>query len=921
MRPTNLKMSAFGPYAGVVDIPMQELGEQGLYLITGDTGAGKTTIFDAISFALFGDASGDNREASMFRSKYAEASVPTYVELHFEHGNQTYYIKRNPEYMRPAKRGDGLKKEAADAQLYLPDGTIVSKVKDVNAAVEELLGINKEQFSQIVMVAQGDFLKLLLADTKQRQEIFRELFGTGMYQSLQYKLEEERKAAYGVCEDARKSIAQYVSGIDCAENSEFVGQVEQAKVGQLSTEDILLLLEKIVEADNAELERIAKQIATQDECLERVNQLIGKATEISNTKKALSDAEVELQQKQDMTEAIVTAFEQSKLAVKEKEKLLQQKALVEAELPNYKVYDDLMLATKQLIAERERLSAQCLQQTEAIKQKEAFVQTLKQEAEELKDVGAARERLLANQEKGFVQIQSYEQLANQFDKLDAKKKELQHVQEQYLELDREYQRCRERYEQMDQAFRDGQAGVLAASLKAGDACPVCGSTTHPKLACVAADVPSEQALNDAKERAESARKNAEAGSKQAGEVKTLVESFAGDIRETIVKLFETDDFEAAQVALKNQMDIALEKHQLLQSELAETEKKITRKTQLDELLPKEEKLLGEEKEQLQKSQEQLAVYDAKIAEQSKQEISLRSSLQFESGDAAMQQCKQLGQKILELQEDYDRKEKAYREQEDAVKRLQNMVETYRNTLKNAKETNLDELEQEKGTVTTLRNQLRAVTETLQTRMKGNQDIITNVKKKYSLVEEQEKQLQWITVLADTANGKLRGKEKIMLETYVQMTYFERILRRANIRLMKMSGAQYELKRMKQAANNRGQSGLDLAVLDHYNGTERSVKTLSGGESFMASLSLALGLSEEVQMSAGGIQIDTMFVDEGFGSLDPDSLDLAYQALASLTEGKRLVGIISHVAELKDKIDKQICVTKEKSGGSFVSIRV
>ena len=185
----------------------------------------------------------------------------------------------------------------------------------------------------------------------------------------------------------------------------------------------------------------------------------------------------------------------------------------------------------------------------------------------------------------------------------------------------------------------------------------------------------------------------------------------------------------------------------------------------------------------------------------------------------------------------------------------------------------------------------------------------------------EKRYGYVSSLADTANGKLSGKEKIMLETYIQTTYFDRIIARANLRFMKMSDAQYELKRLEEASNNRSQSGLDLGVIDHYNGSQRSVKTLSGGESFMAALSLALGLSDEIQSSAGGIQIDTMFVDEGFGTLDSDSLELAYNALAGLTEGNRLVGIISHVSELKDKIDKQIVVTKEKSGGSNAILQI
>ena len=267
MRPLFLKMSAFGPYAGYTEIPMEELGEQGLYLITGDTGAGKTTIFDAICFALFGEASGENRDASMFRSKYADKDTPTEVELRFSHAGKEYTVNRNPEYMRPAKKGDGYTKQVADAKLYLPDGKVITKLKSVTQEIESILGINKDQFSQIAMLAQGDFMKLLLADTKERMEIFRELFKTQNYRALQKRLDDESKSVYGLLADSKKSIEQYIANIQVDQDDVLSIDVEKAIVGNMTTEAVVELLDRLTDQDavlkdklNTELENISKDL-------------------------------------------------------------------------------------------------------------------------------------------------------------------------------------------------------------------------------------------------------------------------------------------------------------------------------------------------------------------------------------------------------------------------------------------------------------------------------------------------------------------------------------------------------------------------------------------------------------------------------------------------------------------------------------
>jgi len=345
MRPLNLKLSAFGPYAGRIDIPMDELGSQGLYLITGDTGAGKTTIFDAICFALYGEASGPNRDASMFRSKYAQPDMPTEVELTFLHGGKEYKVRRNPEYYRPKKSGDGFTKQPADAQLNMPDGRVYSKVKDVTAKVEELMGINKDQFSQIAMLAQGDFLKILLADTKQRQEIFRELFQTQLYQTLQYRLEDRRKDLYGRVEDGKKSVKKDILDIKVDKDDVLSIEVEKAQSGSMTTEDVLELLKKLTEQDAVLREKLNDELQKIGDELEVVNKKIGAASEVEKARKAKADAEEMLKTEIPKLEQRTIERDKAKTALVEKDKYNKEAATIEGELPDY---DKVGLLQKEL---------------------------------------------------------------------------------------------------------------------------------------------------------------------------------------------------------------------------------------------------------------------------------------------------------------------------------------------------------------------------------------------------------------------------------------------------------------------------------------------------------------------------------------------------------------------------------------------
>lgn len=335
MRPIKLTVSAFGPYAGKTVLDLDKLGKNGLYLITGDTGAGKTTIFDAITYALYGEASGDNREPSMFRSKYAEATTPTEVELVFSYAGKTYTVKRNPEYERPKSRGEGFTTQKAEVQLIYPDGRVVTKQRDVDNAIRDIMGINRTQFLQIAMIAQGDFLKLLLAPTEERKKIFRQIFKTQLYQDLQDRLKKESGQLNDKCDAAHNSIKQYIDGITCDENDVLSIEVEKAKNGLLPVKDVMDLIDRLLTQDHGKKTDIQKSISDADKALEIVNANLGKIEAKEQTQKALDQAQNSLTCENEANLALKAAFDIEKGKISEREQLAEEKARIEAEFPRY----------------------------------------------------------------------------------------------------------------------------------------------------------------------------------------------------------------------------------------------------------------------------------------------------------------------------------------------------------------------------------------------------------------------------------------------------------------------------------------------------------------------------------------------------------------------------------------------------------
>lgn len=814
MKPLKLVLSAFGPYAGRTEIDFTRLGEQGLYLITGDTGAGKTIIFDALCYALYGETSGGTREASMLRSQYAAADVPTFVELAFRLRGQEYVVRRNPEYQRSAKRGSGLTLERAAAELRYPDARQpVTKTGEVDRAVKELLGLDYKQFTQIAMIAQGQFRKFLDTNTDERSKIFRELFHTEFYQSLQERLKREALDKYKECEELQRRTAQFLSGISCADYPEQAAKLAlwrqqefRGCAGEtLELVDVVIKLDEAKQAQNAaaksELDEQQRALNAQLECFSQL-------AELENAVRSLQAQKERLQQQAD-SEAEAKAAREQQLAALES-------AWQEAQAAQ--------LAAAQEQGEQQRLAAR---------------------KRDLQDVQAMLARY--NEEMA---------------ELEAKRAEYREHMQAYTEK-------KQKYDALDMAFLRAQAGVLAATLKEHEACPVCGSLQHPQPAVLPQDTPTEQQV------------------KQAQAAMTSAKAYLGDLAGQGRKL---------NAGCERQLQLTLDKSRELFG-CAEPEK-------LPACLQAEQQQTAEQMQELEARLRPLMLLARQEAQRASAVTRQRASNAQADADAQ--------KRVAELA----KVEGQLQEKTGQLEQQQRLV------------ADVDEaaLRAQGAELAAAQRELEQQDRRLYAAIENNKGVTANVRESTEGLRRSEEEYQSLKALADTMNGRLVGKKHVNLETYIQMHYFDKILRRANVRLLQMTSGQYELCR--EALDNdevktgNSKTGLDLVVHDHYSGRRRSVKTLSGGESFMASLALALGLADEVQSSAGGIQLDAMFVDEGFGSLDDSALQQAVATLQGLSEGRRLVGIISHVHDLMDMIDTQLVVTKRTNGagtGSEVQI--
>ena len=921
MRPLKLIMSAFGPYADRVELDLTQLGEQGLYLITGDTGAGKTTIFDAITFALYGEPSGENRKNDMLRSKYAEADTPTFVELTFSYKGKEYYVKRNPKYERPAKNRSGFTKEDQNAELIYPDGRVVNRWKEVNDALVEIMGIDKNQFTQIAMIAQGDFLKLLLAKSAERQKIFRSIFNTSNYERLQEALKAELSKVNKDYDNAKNSVNQYIDGIKCKEDSALFGLLKDNKAKSVPTIDICVALENQILDDKKTAQSVDETKNEVKNQLSKVKAVIDRANDYLKAKSSLELNEALLKTAKEKLTELEKVRAEAESQKPRAEKLGKEITTLSNLMVEYKELDNTQKSLKDCSDKKEKAEKSINYCKESLDLVAKNIKAKKDELDTLKNVEVEKANCENQKSQLSTKIGDLGNILTELKRLKELNVKHENAKNAYSKAYESYTAKNEEYESSFKRYLDEQAGILASNLKDGEKCPVCGSLNHPLLAKKSENAPTKSELDALKNQKDEAEKAVREQSEKASACLASVNAKVEEIKSLITK-------NSLDVSINEANDVILEKKNLLNSDLSSINAKITdlenkaeRKAELEKNIPElENREKGIEKE-LQNAKEEKAGLESKITELECVVKKIKEKLIYESEQKAKEAITAFDNERTSILNKIENDSKLVNNKNTEIAGLEASIKELKEQTKNVLEIDIEK-EKEKvseleGKEADLENQQKNIFASIS----SNEESLKNIKSKLADISKIEAHYGWVKAVSDTANGMLSGKEKIMLETYVQSTYFDRIIARANTRLLTMSSGQYILKRRKEADNNQSKTGLELNVKDFHNSTERSVSSLSGGESFIASLSLALGLSDEIQSMSGGIKLDTMFVDEGFGSLSENTLNEAYKALTTLADGNRLIGIISHVSELKTKIPNQIVVTKKKSHGSDIKIEV
>ena len=913
MRPLKLTLSAFGPYAAETVLELAKLGRGGLYLVTGDTGAGKTTLFDAITYALYDHSSGGVREGAMLRCKYADPRTPTFVELEFEVNGQRYTVRRNPEYTRPKVRGEGFTTEKADAVLTFPDTRPpVTRAKDVTAAVMEIIGLDYSQFCQIAMIAQGQFTRLLNASTEERSRIFRKLFRTQRYARLQERLQAESAALSQQRTAQNAKLDSLLSGIQYAPDDPDAAALA-ALSAQTEPDAALALLDALLARQRAAQESTAAALKDTEAQLDAVQQQLGAAQQARQLAEQLAAKQADLAAAQPVLEAARAESTRHAGDAAQLDVLAGQVTQAQTALA---AYDELDALCHQQQAARDAAQLAAAKAKAKRTLLEELAAKLAADEQELDALADASTRRLALETKEKELAQRGTALSTLTQRLAACQQLAQkahRAQEAYRTAAEAKAQAHTRRDALDRAFLDAQAGLLAQSLTEGAPCPVCGSTHHPAKAQLPRTAPTQVQVDAAKQEAETADALAQNASAAAQSANAAAEearrSLRRDAEDLLPERFTAPDG-PVQLTFKGMSAVLTEETAALHTAQAECTAALrraatdcTRRTALE-------------------ADRQTRTRQRPALEQAASEADRSAAAQAAQADALEQQI--AGQRSAlpypqrtEAQAALKRAEQAHAAAQAAVDALQALQTAAAQAVPAQP---LEDLQARQTRLTAARSALREQAQQLAAQLLPNCAAAEKYRAAAAARTQLEQRWQWVSALAATAGGTLTSKQKIRLEAYIQMNYLDRILRHANTRLMQMTAGQYELERI-GAENQRSQSGLDLGVIDHYNGTRRNVKTLSGGESFKASLALALGLSDEVQSAAGGIRLDTLFLDEGFGSLDEESLEQAMRVLAGLTEGDRLVGIISHVSALKDRIDRQVVVRKARTGGSTVELIV
>lgn len=927
MKPLKLTMSAFGSYAGknVIDFTGQQ---QGIFLITGDTGAGKTTIFDAITYALYNQTSGGERNGNMMRSQYAQPETETYVELEFLYRGQTYRVCRNPDYKITKTLKNGKIREQKvphSVELTLPDGPVFPEKKNAtDAKIIEILGLTADQFSQIVMIAQGDFLKLLYTKSDERKMIFSKLFRTDIYWKIQENLRRKSMEMDERIQENDRAFEQEKSRIILLPESEELPLDELVERLRERLKDAL----KEQNLRRANVEELNKKITKYEE----INKLFVSLEKIRQTGKELEARQAESKERRQQIE---NALKADKVLVAEQQNLRQQQEveqsaqaiakMTETLANNQEMFETLKTQQQEAEAKQKREAADIQKKMLALEQSfpsyEALQNARSEEQQAKKvweDLGKTSEESFHKKKAGIAALKEQQKQQEQV---------VEQTKKNWEQTSLSASESAKHYEHMYEAFLKEQAGILAENLSAGCPCPVCGSTVHPDPAKLSDHAVTELEVEQAKKTRAAAEEKRDMACAAFEAEKTEKQKLAQAVEK------EEADFVLAQTIAKQQRKeaeqnyVSLQKiaeqirEKLVYPSLAEAKKQYAA---MQKALEAAEQEIERKRQKVSELAEAMnTLKGQKLAEEENQKTAKKLAAKTEK-----EYAKLLEKSGFVSEETYhlailpersrsklEREEKEYESQclrqQSEQKLLEKQVsgKTYTDT------TELNE--QLKAEKQALKEAEKTYME-LHTAYENDRSVLQNCAVYLEKGKKLEREDQVIKSLSKTANGRLSGSAKIDFETYIQRQYFKQIIHEANKRLLTMSNHQFILK-LKEEANTgrKTNEGLDLSVYSLVTDSERDVKTLSGGESFLAALAMALGLSDIVERSAGAIHPDMMFIDEGFGSLDAQSRQQAIEVLAELAGDSRMVGIISHVTELKEQIDRKLVVSRTDKGSRAV----
>lgn len=931
MRPVKLLLSAFGSYATKTMIDFEQ-ARQGIFLITGDTGSGKTTIFDAITYALYGETSGGMRSGSMMRSQYAAEDEKTYVEFSFDYRGDVYQIRRNPEYRITKHLKNGKIKEqkvAAAVELTLPDGMVFpGKKKETDEKIAELIGLDVKQFTQIAMIAQGDFLKLLYTKTEERKLIFSRIFQTTLY----YRVQEELKKRFFALDEKlsynRQAILQETARIRCMDPE----QKEQLRgLGEhtlLPVEEYCALTGEICRRGQKEEKEEQKKLETVQDAVRELTGALAKALEQKKLKEQLTEAQTQLAEQEQRGTLLAEAKQKTAEDRKKQEpELLEQQVAAKQALERFDALEEKVKAEQKA---KEALAA-AKEAFAALEEKEKKLKEMYELSQQkLQQLQNTESRLAEAREKERICAQSCQEIRELREgsrQWEREQKKEQNCRERLLFAEQEAKRLIYRYETDYEQFLFAQAGILAEHLNDGEPCPVCGATEHPKPAKLSAGAPSEACIRKEKEESEQAKKEREqchlafvAQSEKTQAAKNRCEEQWKRCVEAL-KAQEQDVTDAAgQMPDTGQIEALLKQTEKLEAE-AHEKAEAARKEDLERI---------QLQKQAEEQKEQLAALAAEVEAERKAETSLelawlekqkeravwQETLVYADKKEAEDVKNSLEARLKVLQEAETLAQQAYHEWEKTCSLLRGTIAAGEKALKEGKEEDPEALREALEEKSGLQKAAEKRLAELHSENGVNEAVLTELKKYAAQRKDMEQEAAVLETLSKTANGRLGGMAKLDLETYVQRQYFRQIIAQANRRLVVMSQGQFVLKlKDSESAGKSKNEGLDLSVYSLVTDTVRDVKTLSGGEAFMAALSMALGLSDIVQRTAGAVHLDMMFIDEGFGSLDDGAREQAIRVLRDLAGENGVVGIISHVAELKDGIEKKLIVKKTERGST------